>query len=77
MEDYCRVRDRVRTIGRAGSGAVSFYASLKILEKLAKVLGVEPHELIAPPPTPLNLSHWRLTLCYFSLRSRSRIASST
>lgn len=26
-----------------------FYASLKILEKLAKALGVEPHELIAPP----------------------------
>ena len=28
----------------------AFYASLKILEKLAKALGVEPHELIAPPP---------------------------
>jgi DNA-binding XRE family transcriptional regulator len=28
----------------------SFYASLKILEKLAKALGVEPHELIAPLP---------------------------
>jgi transcriptional regulator with XRE-family HTH domain len=27
-----------------------FYASLKILEKLAKALGVQPHELIAPPP---------------------------
>ena len=27
----------------------SFYASLKILEKLAKALGVEPHELIVPP----------------------------
>jgi transcriptional regulator with XRE-family HTH domain len=28
----------------------AFYASLKILEKLAKALGVEPYELIAPPP---------------------------
>lgn len=28
----------------------AFYASLKILEKLAKALGVEPHELIATPP---------------------------
>jgi len=27
-----------------------FYASLRIVEKLAKALGVEPHELIAPPP---------------------------
>ncbi|MBR0705404.1 helix-turn-helix domain-containing protein [Bradyrhizobium liaoningense] len=27
----------------------AFYASLKILEKLAKVLGVEPYELIVPP----------------------------
>jgi transcriptional regulator with XRE-family HTH domain len=26
-----------------------FYASLRILEKLAKALGVEPHELIVPP----------------------------
>lgn len=28
----------------------AFYASLKILEKLAKALGVEPFELIVPPP---------------------------
>jgi transcriptional regulator with XRE-family HTH domain len=28
----------------------AFYASLKILEKLAKALGVEPYELIVPPP---------------------------
>lgn len=28
----------------------AFYASLKILDKLAKALGVEPHELIMPPP---------------------------
>ena len=28
----------------------AFYASLKILEKLPKALGVEPYELIAPPP---------------------------
>jgi DNA-binding XRE family transcriptional regulator len=28
----------------------AFYASLKILQKLAKALGVEPFELIAPPP---------------------------
>lgn len=27
----------------------AFYASLKILEKLAKALGVEPYELIVPP----------------------------
>jgi transcriptional regulator with XRE-family HTH domain len=27
----------------------SFYASLKILEKLAKALGVEAYELIVPP----------------------------
>jgi transcriptional regulator with XRE-family HTH domain len=27
----------------------AFYASLKILEKLAKALGVEPFELIVPP----------------------------
>jgi hypothetical protein len=26
MEDYCRVRDRVRAIGRAGSGAVMGYS---------------------------------------------------
>lgn len=28
----------------------TFYASLKILERLAKALGVEPQELITPPP---------------------------
>ena len=28
----------------------AFYASLKILEKLAKALGVEPYELIVPSP---------------------------
>jgi hypothetical protein len=28
----------------------AFYASLKALEKLAKALGVEPYELIVPPP---------------------------
>ena len=28
----------------------AFYASLKILEKLAKALGVEPYKLIVPPP---------------------------
>lgn len=28
----------------------AFYASLKILEKLASALGVEPYELIMPPP---------------------------
>ncbi len=27
----------------------AFYASLKILEKLAKAFGVEPYELIVPP----------------------------
>jgi transcriptional regulator with XRE-family HTH domain len=27
----------------------AFYVSLKILEKLAKALDVEPYELIAPP----------------------------
>ena len=27
----------------------TFYASLKILEKLSKALGVEPYELIVPP----------------------------
>jgi hypothetical protein len=30
--------------------APAFYASLKILEKLAKTLRVEPYELIVPPP---------------------------
>jgi hypothetical protein len=33
----------------------SFYAGLKILEKLAKALWVEPHELIAPPPKKRRL----------------------
>ena len=28
----------------------TFYASLKVLEKLAAALGVEPYELIMPPP---------------------------
>jgi len=28
----------------------TFYASLKILEKLARALGVEPYTLIVPPP---------------------------
>ena len=32
----------------------AFYASLKILEKLAKALGVEPYELIVPPKKRRN-----------------------
>ena len=44
----------------------TFYASLKILEKLAKALGVDIYELIAPPPKKSPLKFFPASLAHLA-----------